>query len=371
MTRDLLDDQLKLARRASPSFGLARQQTVIWGVRRRTQPWRPRARELAFAAAAFACIALALSGGYAWLHSSKSEASLSSVATRNGADERWQLRDGSRIVLETASTVIVKQHETPTDVSFQLSAGSARFDVAHRPERAFRVQAGPVRVEVIGTEFRVEKQEARVVVSVLRGRVRVSWASDSRVLSAGESDIFPPLTAPVAVAESEPSATAPVPSALVPKAAVASAASATAVSPSATSTSAAAPNRDTAEALFAAADGARVAGRPLVALAALQQLIERFPRDPRAPMAAFTRGRILLETLARPTDAARSFAEARALAGARSALGEDALAREVDALRAAGNLSRAAERAELYRKLHPNGLRLRSVLRAGGISPDP
>lgn len=363
MTRDLLEERLKLARRALPSFGLARQQTVIWGVRRRTQPWRPRAREIAFAAAALACIALALSGGYAWLHSSKTER-LSSVATRNGAAERWQLRDGSRIVLETPSTVISKQHESSTDVLFQLSAGSAHFDVAHRPERAFRVQAGPVRVEVMGTEFRIEKQEARAVVSVLRGRVRVSWPTGSRVLTAGESDVFPPLTAPASSAEHGPSA--PAPSAVVPRATVPSAAIAPAESPSAAS-----PNRDTAESLFAAADSARAAGRPLDAVAALQQLTERFPRDPRAPLAAFTRGRILLETLARPADAARTFAEARALAGARSALGEDALAREVDALRASGNLSRAAERAELYRKLHPNGLRLRSVLRAGGISPDP
>ncbi|HYP98942.1 MAG TPA: FecR domain-containing protein [Polyangiaceae bacterium] len=359
MSREQLEEQLKLARRAAPPFGLARQQTVIWAVRRRSQPWRPTARDFRLAAVVLVCFGLALSGGYAWLRSAKTEAS---IATRNGADERWQLRDGSRIVLESASTVISKRHESPSDVLFELSAGSAHFDVAHRPERAFRIQAGPVRVEVIGTEFRIERLEERARVSVLRGRVRVSWLEGSRVLSAGESDVFPPQSAPAVATESAPasSALAPSTAAAVPSTPLSSAL------PSAT-----APTRPTAEALFAAADSARSSGRPLDAVSALQQLSERFPRDPRAPLAAFTRGRILLETLGRPADAARTFAEARALAGARSALGEDALAREVDALRAAGNLTRAAERAELYRKLHPNGLRLRSVLRAGGISPDP
>jgi len=345
---DLLEEQLKLARRAAPPFGLARQQKVIWGVRRKAQPWRPSARDWGLAAAVLACFALSLSGGYAWLRSAKTEATL---ATRNGADERWQLRDGSRIVLETAATVISKLHESPSDVLFELSAGSARFDVAHRPERAFQVQTGPVRVEVIGTEFRIERRGERAVVSVLRGRVRVSWSSGSRVLSAGESDLFPPLIATATAPESAPPPNAAPPSTAPPNA------------PAAV--------RTTAETLFATADSARKAGHPLDAVSALQQLTERFPRDPRAPLAAFTRGRILLESLARPAEAARSFAEARALAGARSALGEDALAREVEALRASGNSARAAERAELYRKLYPHGLRLQSVLRAGGLAPDP
>jgi transmembrane sensor len=310
MTRELLEDQLKLARRASPSFGLARQQQVIWRVRHRAQPWRPRARELGLAAVVLACIGLALSGAYAWLRSTKSE----SFEARSGADELWQLRDGSRIVLETAATVIAKKHESSSDVLFELSSGTAHFDVAHRSERAFRIQAGVVRVEVIGTEFRIERQDAHATVSVLRGRVRVSWPSGSRELSAGESGIFPPLTATAAATESAPSS-----SGRSPSASSASASPSSASLPNGSSASVPVPTRVTAESLFAAADGARAAGRPLDAVSALQQLSERFPRDPRAPLAAFTRGRILLEALGRPADAARTFAEARALAGPHSA----------------------------------------------------
>ncbi|HEY4159563.1 MAG TPA: hypothetical protein VGM29_15745, partial [Polyangiaceae bacterium] len=52
-----------------------------------------------------------------------------------------------------------------------------------------------------------------------------------------------------------------------------------------------------------------------------------------------------------------AFARARAGSAVKSALAEDALAREVDALRAAGDMSLAAQRAALYLKLYPNGLR--------------
>jgi transmembrane sensor len=122
-----------------------------------------------------------------------------------------------------------------------------------------------------------------------------------------------------------------------------------------------------AEELFAAADRARAAGRVNEALSHLSAITSRHPTDPRAPLAAFTRGRLLLESLGRPAAAAAAFAQARALASRGSALFEDALAREVDAYRAAGNAVLARERAELYRRLYPQGLRLRQVLRSGGI----
>jgi hypothetical protein len=55
-----------------------------------------------------------------------------------------------------------------------------------------------------------------------------------------------------------------------------------------------------------------------------------FRSDPRAPLAAFTLGRVLLRELARPREAAAAFAQARALAP-RGPFVEDALAREVEA----------------------------------------
>jgi transmembrane sensor len=120
-------------------------------------------------------------------------------------------------------------------------------------------------------------------------------------------------------------------------------------------------------ALFARADRARAEGQPERALAPLRQITDAFPSDPRAPMAAFTRGRLLLESLGRPREAASAFAQARRLTSRGTPLAEDALAREVDAWRAASEPRLARERAELYRSLYPRGIRLHAVMRSGGL----
>jgi transmembrane sensor len=328
MADDRLEPRLELARRAAPVFGLARQQRVIWGVRRRLQGPGAGARRLLPLAAALAVVSVLL-GGYVW-----SRRSPEPVATLG--DERWQLRDGSRILIETPQTRITKQREAEGEVLFELEAGAARFDVTHRPGRAFRVQAGSVRVEVVGTQFRVQRSGESTQVSVERGRVRVSWPGGVREVSAGESGSFPPSEGTrVETAVAIPSAP---PAVAEPKSTLPS-----------------------AEQLFAAADRARAEGRPLEAVQSLRQLIQRFPRDGRAPLAAFTLGRLLLESLHQPAEAARAFAQARALAGPGSALAEDALAREADALRAAGSSSEAAKRAELYRTLYPHGARIKHL----------
>jgi hypothetical protein len=125
------------------------------------------------------------------------------------------------------------------------------------------------------------------------------------------------------------------------------------------------------EALFARADEARSAGKPALAVETLRELRARFPHDPHAGAAAFTMGRLLLESLRQPREAAHAFAEARALARGDSALAEDALAREVEALHVAGDTATARARAELYRSLFPHGMRLQIVERYGELKADP
>jgi transmembrane sensor len=185
-------------------------------------------------------------------------------------------------------------------------------------------------------------------VAVSEGSVLVTWPGGSQTLRRAESGTFPPRAerpASTTLALQTP----PAPQSVAPV-----------------------PARGmSSEALFAEADAARAAGRHAEALAKLELLTQRHPRDPRAPLAAFTRGRLLLENLGRPAHAARAFAQARALTGPTSVLAEDALAREVEALRAAGNHTLSRERAELYTRLYPAGLRLRQVRAAGGLPLEP
>lgn len=359
MTEETLEPKLASARRVAPSWTLSRQQQAIWGVAGRLQARRRNFRRLALGAA-LASVLLAVFG----LRSLRSSASSAAVASASSAAatapsdaSRWSLTDGSQILIDGPSTVIQKTLDSRTEVAFELTAGGAQFDVARRAERIFRVHAGPITVQVLGTKFAVQRREARSSVSVERGRVLVSWVGGSRELAAGEMGIFPP-PSPTALAASEDRSEA------------ASRRVEAKAAPSAS------PREDELEratgpsALFARADRARADGQPERALAPLRALTEQYPSDPRAPMAAFTRGRLLLESLGRPREAASAFAQARRL-GARGTLAEDALAREVDALRATGDLRSARARAELYRTLYPKGIRLHAVLRSGGLQGDP
>src|SRR5262249_48022221 len=92
----------------------------------------------------------------------------------------------------------------------------ARFEVAHNPRRSFRVEAGDVAIEVVGTRFVVEREDERVRVTVERGRLRVrSRASGASVeLAEGESAWVPsqsPAPPPARPRPPPPPAGAPVP----------------------------------------------------------------------------------------------------------------------------------------------------------------
>jgi transmembrane sensor len=346
MTDDELELTIAQARRVEPPVAIPRPQQIVWGVRGRLLERRKkRVWGLSLACAA-AVAGLGVAGARSWTRSEAAAAAVAPAARRDDT-ERWTLRDGSRVLIETASTVIKKRFESKSALELDLETGAARFEVAPRPERAFRVHGGEVTVSVTGTSFRVERSGGRVTVAVSEGSVLVTWPGGSETLRRGASGTFPRPDERAATGAVAAQAEPPKPLASV------------------------AERGASSEALFAEADAARAAGRHAEALAKLELLTQRYPRDPRAPLAAFTRGRLLLENLGKPAQAARAFAQARSLTGPTTALAEDALAREVDALRAAGNRALSRERAELYTGLHPAGLRLRQVRAAGGLPLEP
>src|SRR6185436_21053605 len=103
------------------------------------------------------------------------------------------LADGSEIAPENATTPIQVAEQTPARTTVRLSAGAARFRVRHDARRLFRVDAGSIEIEDLGTVFRVAHEaEGRVRVTVSEGRVAVvRTASRLRVeLGAGEERVF-------------------------------------------------------------------------------------------------------------------------------------------------------------------------------------
>lgn len=261
------------------------------------------------------------------------------------------LADRSRAIPLEPETRLAVEEDAAERVHLRLERGRARFEVTRRPERSFTVRAANVTVSVIGTTFNVEVVADRVAVAVEKGVVEVDWGVGQKRLLAGESGWFPPLVLS-GQAEAAPDASAhPSPAARTASAAPAG--------------SAHDGGRGSPE-LLSEVDAARAAGHPEHAVELLRQLLHEYPRDPRAPLAAFTLGRVLLNELGRPREAAAAFNDVRRMAPT-SQFAEDALAREVEAWSRASEPTRARALAATYLEQYPSGRQARRVKALAGL----
>ncbi len=254
--------------------------------------------------------------------------------------------DGSVARVSDGGELVVKV-ATPEHIESVLTTGAADFEVSKHPGRDFVVLAGPVRVRVIGTHFRVERMAERTRVSVTEGKVEVSEGDVRSYLEAGESRFFPSV---VAAQKDEPrvvSGAARVRFLELARGGEFKAAyQIMAQSPAAVGSS--------AEELLLAADAARLSNHPEQAVGYLRRVTTEHASDSRAPLSAFTLGRVLLSQLSRPAEAAEAFALARRLRPSGS-LAEDALAREAEARAAAGSVGQARALAQQYVARYPQG----------------
>lgn len=92
-----------------------------------------------------------------------------SYATQIGGSKTLALRDGTRIELNTATSVRVSL--TKRQRTVWLDKGEAFFQVAHDPARPFIVMVAGHRVTDIGTKFLIRHDAARLEVAVVEGKV--------------------------------------------------------------------------------------------------------------------------------------------------------------------------------------------------------
>lgn len=265
-------------------------------------------------------------------------------------------------------TVTVTQLSPDTEFSplpdrdgrgFALRAGGARFSVPHDPHRPFVVAAGDVFIEDLGTTFTVRYLSAdRLKIAVEEGRVRVRARGTDTEVSAGAA-----LEVPVTPAAEAPRKLARPIASVASWRRLAERGQYEEAQRALRKAGPGAVRDDTAE-LLLAADAARLSGHPAEAVPYLERVLRGHRHDPRAGLAAFTLGRVLLDELGRPSEADDAFALARAAGGP---LAEDALAREVEAVSRAGDITRSRELALLYQRLYPNGRRTKAVSRFGGL----
>jgi transmembrane sensor len=265
------------------------------------------------------------------------------------------LTPGTQFIVEEG---VSKRH-------YRLIDGAVRFETRKGDPKAMVVTVGNLKIEDIGTIFTVETlphEQARV--SVTEGRVRVTWPTGRRVLQAGETGAFPPSAQAVDQEKELERARQPdnQPHAddwrqLARQGRYQEAFKILARYPSRV--------KSRVDDLMLAADVMRLSGRPKQAVGYLEQVLKRHGRDPRANLAAFTLGRVFLDALGRPLQAARAF---RTAGGGASPLAEEALAREVEAWSRAGEMTRAKRAALQYVNRYPKGPRVDVVRAFGGLN---
>lgn len=98
-------------------------------------------------------------------------------STERGEIESIFLADNTEITLGAKSTI--RTHTSDLNRSVELLSGEAFFDVAKARKTPFFVTVNDLVVEVVGTQFNVQKIRDTVNVSVLEGIVNVSAQGDS------------------------------------------------------------------------------------------------------------------------------------------------------------------------------------------------
>ncbi len=281
------------------------------------------------------------------------------------------LEDRTEVIGLTDDTQIAEIERSDSVTRLRLEQGAARFRVTHREDRVFEVVAADVTATVLGTVFTVRLQPAAVLLSVEEGRVRLRWPDGDVEVGAGEKHLVPRQRAEQAAAvEPTPSTTAPRPTA--PRAVALPTwrelAERGEYDKAYDRLASAGPNavRNEPGDLLLAADVTRLGGHPAESVNWLRRVIDGHPGDSRAGLAAFTLGRVYLDQLGRPHQAAEAFARARRMAPG-GALAEDALAREVEARARGGDASGAQRLAKIYVTQYPSGRRAASVRRHGGL----
>jgi transmembrane sensor len=121
--------------------------------------------------------------------------------TKTGERRVVTLTDGSEIALDSDSEVAVRYGKHSRELV--LTAGQARFNVAHDVLRPFSVKADRHEVVATGTSFNVDLLGPELVVTLLEGHVVVlreqtaASAAEARVvLDAGEQLVLSPAAPP-------------------------------------------------------------------------------------------------------------------------------------------------------------------------------
>jgi transmembrane sensor len=123
--------------------------------------WTLRALVLATASVA----ALVVAGAFLYFRDA-------GIATDVGEQRMITLEDGTHVLMNTATRIVVSFDKHARKV--ELKKGEALFEVAKRPDWPFIVSAADRKIRAVGTEFVVRRDDQRLAVTLVEGRITVS-----------------------------------------------------------------------------------------------------------------------------------------------------------------------------------------------------
>jgi transmembrane sensor len=265
------------------------------------------------------------------------------------AGVRLAMSDGSSIDLGGDARFEPIESSASTFIAM-LERGTASFDVRPGGPRRWQIECGLATVEIVGTRFTCARSAGRLHIGVEHGVVLVRGErvpNRARRLAAGESlDVLDATAAGPATERAGAGTTEPAQPTATEEVPVQAERAGGGPSGAGTGWRELARNGRHREAfatlgtqgirreakrlgiadLFALADVARLSGHPADAVGPLQRIIDGFPSDPQAPLAAFALGRLELDDLGRPQAAAAAFSRALEM-GAPDSLRENVRAR--------------------------------------------
>jgi transmembrane sensor len=153
--------------------------TVTQPVQGRFRQWRearPAAWTTLAAAAGAAAVAI-LIGAFTLLDTPP-------IQTAVGEQRIVTLDDGTRVSLNTDTRL--RLHYSDEVRRIELENGEALFDVAKQPDRPFVVTVGDRTVKALGTAFVIRREETRLAVTLVEGKVSVA----EEVLSPGTRVVY-------------------------------------------------------------------------------------------------------------------------------------------------------------------------------------
>ena len=114
------------------------------------------------------------------------------ITTARGNQYQLVLSDGSKVFLNSASTLRFPSSFTGSIREVELTNGEAYFDIAKNSSMPFHVKTREMTVEVTGTHFNVNaySDEGPVATTLVEGKVSVASGAQSVNIKPGQQAVF-------------------------------------------------------------------------------------------------------------------------------------------------------------------------------------